>query len=272
MSVKKSRAEIATIDCELITISVGSGATAREFGFDTANQIEVEPQIETEDAVKLVVKGRLRAQKPAVKTITGNQITLHDNVFNPQLVLILQGGEILYDQADPAKIIGYNPPVSGSGDKGEVFTLNAYTAQYNAAGQIVQYEKTSYPNCTGQPVAFGSEDGAFRAPEYTIDSAPDTGERPYQITYVPKLPDLIEPDNSAVTQNLEHCTSSFKDDQTKTGDELSVTIAAEDGYELGTVTVTMGGTDISGDVVQGGVITIPKVNNDVVITATATPQ
>lgn len=272
MSVKKSRAEIATIDCELITISVGSGATAREFGFDTANQIEVEPQIETEDAVKLVVKGRLRAQKPAVKTITGNQITLHDNVFNPQLVLILQGGEILYDQADPNKIVGYNPPVSGSGDKGEVFTLNAYTAQYNAAGQIVQYEKTSYPNCTGQPVAFGSEDGAFRAPEYTIDSAPDTGERPYQITYVPKLPDLIDIDAHEVTQVLTNCTSSFNGYQVTNGEPLSVTIEAEAGYELGSVTVFMGGTDISGTAVQEGVITIPNVTGDVVITATATSQ
>ena len=29
MSIKKAKAEIATIDCELITISVGSGASAK---------------------------------------------------------------------------------------------------------------------------------------------------------------------------------------------------------------------------------------------------
>lgn len=190
MAIKKAKAEIATIDCELITISVGSGGSAKEFGFDTANQIEVEPQIEEEDAIKLVVKGRLRAQKHAVKTITGNEITLHDNVFNPELVLVLQGGTIKYDSQTPTKITGYTPPVAGSDDKGEAFTLNVYTAQYNAAGQIVQYEKTSYPNCTGQPVAFGSEDGAFRAPEYTINSAPNTGEAPYDITYIDSLPVL----------------------------------------------------------------------------------
>ncbi len=186
--VKKAKAEVATIDCSLITIETASG----EFGFDTANQIAVEPQIEEEDAVKLVVKGILRAQKPKTSTITGNEITLSDNLFNPELVLVLQGGEIVYDPQNPDEIVGYNPPVAGSSDKGEVFKLNAYTAQYDASGQIVKYEKISYPNCQGIPVAFGSEDGAFRAPEYTINSAPKTGEAPYNITYVKVLPVLVD--------------------------------------------------------------------------------
>lgn len=186
--VRKSKEEIATIDCNLITIETVEG----EFGFDTANQISVEPQTEEEDAVKLVVKGILRAQKPKVVTITGNEITLTDNVFNPELVLVLQGGTIKYAPDNPDKITGYAPPVAGSPDKGEKFKLNAYTAQYDASGQIVQYEKITYPNCQGVPVAFGSEDGAFRAPEYTISSAPKQGEAPYEINYVDELPELVE--------------------------------------------------------------------------------
>ena len=186
--VKKSKEEVATIDCTLVTIETEDG----EFGFDTANQIQLEPQVEEEDAVKLVVKGILRAQKPKQTTITGNQITLTDNVFNPDLVLTLQGGQIMYAQDDPTKIIGYEPPVAGSPDKGEVFKLNAYTAQYDASGQIVRYEKISYPNCQGQPVAFNSEDGAFRAPEYVIDSAPKQGEAPYSLSYVDELPILVD--------------------------------------------------------------------------------
>lgn len=187
-NVKKSEAEIATIDCSLVTIETTNG----EFGFDTANKIEVEPQIEEEDAVKLVVKGILRAQKPKTSTITGNEITLTDNVFNPELVVVLQGGEITYDSYETSKITGYTPPVAGSADKGTVFKLNVYTAQYDASGQIVQYEKITYPNCQGTPVAFGSEDGAFRAPEYTINSSPNNGEAPYTITYVDTLPTLTE--------------------------------------------------------------------------------
>ena len=185
-NVKKSKAEIATIDVSLVTIETDDG----EFGFDTANSIAVEPQVEEQEAVKLVVKGILRAQKPKEVTLTGNEITLTDNVFNPELVLILQGGTIKYDGEDQTNILGYTPPVAGSHDKGKIFKLNAYSAQYDASGQIVQYEKITYPNCQGVPVAFGSEDGAFRAPEYTINSAPKTGEAPYEINYVPALPVL----------------------------------------------------------------------------------
>lgn len=188
-TVKKSAAEIPTIDVNLVTI-LATGATD-EIGFDTANKIKVEVQSEEEKAVKLVIKGVLRAQKQATTTVTGNQLTMTDNVFNPELVTILQGGTIHYDTVDPTKIVGYDPPVAGSVDKGETFTLNCYSAQYDGSGQIVQYEKISYPNCTGVPVAFGSEDGAFRAPEYTINSAPKTGKPPYRITYVETLPALV---------------------------------------------------------------------------------
>lgn len=186
MAVYKSRNEIPTIDVNLVTIKVNDD----EFGFDTSNSVAVEVQTEDTDAVKLVVKGKLRAQKPAVKTVTGNKITLNDNVFNPELVLVLQGGEVKYDTSDKNKVIGYKPPVAGSADNGSTFTLNLYSAQYNAAGQIVNYEMISYPNCKGDPVAFGAEDGTFRAPEYTINSAPKTGEAPYEITYVDSLPTL----------------------------------------------------------------------------------
>lgn len=228
-TITKAKATIATIDCSLVTIEtsatyaltsdvalnvthryytkvgnvytpvyvpvLGSIATyyeksTVEFGFDTANQIQVEPQIETEDAVKLVIKGVLRAQKPAISTITGNEITLTDNVFNPELVLALQGGSIVYDSVVPTKIIGYVPPASGSVPFNSNFALNAYSAQYNSAGNIVQYEKIIYPNCKGQPIAFGSEDGVFRAPEYVISSAPSEGQAPYEIVYVTALPTL----------------------------------------------------------------------------------
>lgn len=198
-TVYKSKNEIPTIDCEMITIETvvtpaqgSTPAVTREFGFTTANKLGVEPQIETTDAARLMIKGKLKAQKKEKSTITGHQLTLTDNVFNPELVKTLQGGTITYDQS--GNVTGYTPPVIGSSDNGEVFKVNAYSAQYNAAGQIVNYEKVSYPNCTGVPIAFGAEDGVFRAPEYTINSAPNTGEAPYEITYVDALPTLVDPE------------------------------------------------------------------------------
>lgn len=192
----KAITEIPTIDVVMVVVETATKA----YALDTASQIQVEPQIEEEDAVKLIVKGKLKAQKPSVSTITGNQITITDNVFSPEIVKMLQGGTIKYwssaekttesDSETAFGVSSYSPPTVGSGEKGEVFTLHAYSAQYDASGQIVQYEQISYPNCQGVPVAFGSEDGAFRAPEYTINSAPNKNEAPYTIKYVQTLPSV----------------------------------------------------------------------------------
>lgn len=188
MSKVKKGTEIATIDVVLVTVQTYE-ENADELILDTANQIEVELGIETEDSIPLIVKGRLIAQKPAESTVTGNTITMTDNVFNPELVQILQGGKIEYD-TDGTTFLSYTPPVAGSKEPVKVFKLNAYSAIYNAAGIITGYERISYPNCQGVPVSFGSEDGAFRAPEYTINSAPSDGEAPYVITIVKELPEV----------------------------------------------------------------------------------
>lgn len=194
MANPKKITEIPTIDVAMVMVETDD----ESFILDTANKIEVEPQIETTDAVKLIVKGRLIAQKPEESTITGNKITLTDNVFSPELVKMLQGGTIKYWSSaehnttgtSPTEfgIAGYDPPTTGSGEKGKVFKLHAFSAQYDTSGQIVQYEKITYPNCQGVPVSFGSEDGTFRAPEYTINSAPKSNESPYSISYVTALP------------------------------------------------------------------------------------
>lgn len=49
-------------------------------------------------------------------------------------------------------------------------------------------------------------------------------------------------------------------------------IAAESGYELDNVTVTMGGVDVTSDVYSNGAISIPVVSGDIVITATTTKK
>lgn len=184
MTVKRATA-IASIDCVLITMKPHKSED--EIVFDTSNQLGVEPSIETEEAVKLIIKGALRAQKPEVSTLTGHTLTLTDNVFTPEVVKLLQGGTITTDE-ETGKITGYAPPVSGSDEKGEVFDLNAYSAIYDAAGLITGYEKIVYPNCQGKPVAFGAEDGVFRTNSYTIISAPSKGQAPYNIEYVDKFP------------------------------------------------------------------------------------
>lgn len=189
---QKKAVGIPTIDVSLVVVRTGvvdgDDANATEIAVDTANKVGVEPQTETTDAIKLVKLGRLIAQKPATTTITGHQITLTDNVFIPELVKILQGGTV----EGTGDTLTYTPPVAGSTDKGQVFELDCYSAQYDASGQIVRYEKITYPNCQGTPVAMSSEDDVFRVPEYTINSAPKEGEAPYKISYVKTLPQFTD--------------------------------------------------------------------------------
>lgn len=185
MAVVKGN-EIATIDVVLVSIQTYESG-ADEIILDTSNQIQVQVATETEDATKLIVKGRLIAQKPPVVTVTGNTITLTDNVFNDKIVPILQGGTCVYDETTGA-FKSYTPPLAGSNEKGKLFKLNAYSAIYNEAGVLTGYEKIEYPNCQGQPFAFSSEDGTFRAQDYTIDSAPANGEAPYVMSIVSTLP------------------------------------------------------------------------------------
>lgn len=189
---QKKAVGIPTIDVALVVVrtgmSGGDDSNATEIAVDTANKIAVEPQTETTDAIKLVKLGRLIAQKPATTTITGHQITMTDNVFIPELVKILQGGTV----SGTGDTLTYTPPVAGSTDKGQVFELDCYSAQYDASGQIVRYEKITYPNCQGTPVAMSSEDDVFRVPEYTINSAPKEGEAPYKISYTKTLPQFTD--------------------------------------------------------------------------------
>lgn len=195
MATKKGN-EIATIDAVLVTYKVGE----TEIALDTASQINVSVQSETTDAVKLIVKGRLIAQKRETVTITGNTITLTDNVFNPELVKMLQGGTIKYWQDGEQSsetdsdagfgVASYTPPVAGSTEEIKEGVLSVYSAIYDAAGLLTGYEKCEYPNCKGVPIAFNTEDGAFRAPEYTINSAPKKGEAPYKLTYLKELPEI----------------------------------------------------------------------------------
>lgn len=70
-----------------------------------------------------------------------------------------------------------------------------------------------------------------------------------------------------VKNNLTNCTSNNNATKAVEGGSYSATITAKSGYELKSVTVTMGGSPMS---VSGGVINIASVTGDIVITAVAT--
>lgn len=74
-----------------------------------------------------------------------------------------------------------------------------------------------------------------------------------------------------VTNTLTNCTSNNSATTATQGTSYSATITASDGYTLdgATVSVTMGGTNITSTAYADGVITIANVTGDIVVTATA---
>lgn len=241
-TTKKKLADgIATIDVEMVVIRTGKGTeNVTEIAVDTANKVEVKPQIDKKDAIKLIKNGRLLAQKPPRQTVTGHEIKLSDNKFIPELVKILQGGKI----EGEGDFLTYEPPVAGSNDKGESFEMDMYTAQYDASGLIKNYEKITYPNCTGTPVAFDMEDDKFRTPDYTINSAPATGEAPYKISYVKALPDFEEheevPPKEPTDEDIEHKGQDGHDGQQDHTDSSDSQDNSEDGHNTENVLLKAG--------------------------------
>jgi hypothetical protein len=80
--------------------------------------------------------------------------------------------------------------------------------------------------------------------------------------------ETVTPTHS-ITNNLTHCTTSNTAKTINANSKYSTTINAEAGFTLNTITVTMGGKDITSSVVNNNVITISSVTGDVVITAKA---
>lgn len=73
-----------------------------------------------------------------------------------------------------------------------------------------------------------------------------------------------------VTQTLTNVTSSYAGTSVNYGASIEATLTPDDTYTIDSVTVTMGGDDITSTAYDSGVVTIESVTGDVVITATAT--
>ena len=73
-----------------------------------------------------------------------------------------------------------------------------------------------------------------------------------------------------ITNNLTNCTTNNNNLSIEGGSSYSATISANTNYEMSSITVTMGGADITSSVVNGYVINISNVTGNIVITASAT--
>lgn len=73
----------------------------------------------------------------------------------------------------------------------------------------------------------------------------------------------------SVTDNLSNVAISGGTTRVEEGNPYTATLSIPDGYEWGAVKITMGGTDITNSVYSNGVISIPSVTGNIIITASA---
>lgn len=77
------------------------------------------------------------------------------------------------------------------------------------------------------------------------------------------------PEAFSVSNSLTHCSSSNPATSIRAGKPYTATITMESGFSTLSVTVTMGGVDVTASVYSNGVISIPAVTGDIVVTAIA---
>ena len=73
-----------------------------------------------------------------------------------------------------------------------------------------------------------------------------------------------------ITTAFTHATGDNQTTEITHGSSYQTTLAPDTGYEVTSVTVTMGGTDITATAYSNGSVNIPRVTGDIAITATAT--
>lgn len=86
---------------------------------------------------------------------------------------------------------------------------------------------------------------------------------------IPDEPDIPEPITYTITNELVNVTSSNGATSVTDGARYTAILTAADGYEISSVTVLMGGVDVTADVYADGVIAISAVTGNVEIMASA---
>lgn len=135
-------------------------------------------------------------------------------------------------------------------------------------GEVTTGSDGTLTTVTYAKTANSAKDTAFCV--YTIDLA---NEIIYATCYGAGYDRLLSYSSTvyySVASSLTNVTSSNAAAAIAEGETYTATLTASDGYELSSVTVTMGGEDITATAYSGGVVSIAEVTGNIVITAMAT--
>jgi hypothetical protein len=163
------------------------------YSFETASVAEVEPDISEGEESILRVKNTILATNKTEDIVIGYSITITDNVFNPELFALVDGGVVTYQtpEDETSGFDSYSAPVAGVLVNRQLFTLDVYSENKDQSGETIGYIKFSFKHCKGKPLSYSITDGEFQVPEMAIQSRPANGESPATYAAVTELPEIV---------------------------------------------------------------------------------
>ena len=173
-------------------------------------------------------------------------------------------------------------------NEGQSFTYTINLSQAPTNNQIVNLTTTN-SDVTVNPTSLTFTSSNYNTPQtvtVTVARDSDTSTDDCQITMASAGVasqsfniqindiDVSEPEVTSytITKNLTNVTISNSATSVNENSSYSATLTPSDGYELSTVTITMGGADVTSSSYSNGSITISSVTGNIVITANATQQ
>ena len=173
-------------------------------------------------------------------------------------------------------------------NEGQTFTYTINLSQSPTNEQVVNITTTNN-DVTVNPTSLTFTSSNYNTPQtvtVTVAQDSDTSSDDCQITMAStgvtsqsfniqiNDTDVSEPEVTSytITKNLTNVSISNTATSANENSSYSATLTANSGYELSTVTITMGGADITSSSYSNGTITIPNVTGNIVITANATQQ
>lgn len=155
---------------------------------DVATDAEATAYLSEGSEQSLRVKNTIKAQNNTADIVMGYDLKLVSATMIAEVLALVDGGILTYDDVDTDKVTAYDAPVIGSPVERIPFTTKVYTEEKDGDGSILSYVCFNYRNCKGKPVNYILKDGEFFVPELNLKSRGKLGESPVKLSFMDTLP------------------------------------------------------------------------------------
>lgn len=155
---------------------------------DVASEADVTAFVSEGEQKELRVKNVIKAQNNMEDIVKGYDIRLLSATLAAEILALVDGGTLRFDDIEVTKVVGYDAPAIGEVIERQPFTLKIYTEEKDADGSTISYVCFKFLHCKGTPVNYRMQDGEFFAPEMLIRSRPKKGESPASVDFIDALP------------------------------------------------------------------------------------